>query len=113
MNIPVSSRYTFDIRTDAATLLLLPPDDLTDDRDQSDPDILIYRNGLIQNVFDGNIPQGLSGVANQEVFTTLNTLAAGDYVFDFNEFRYEDEQSPDPPDFPPQACFDITITPFP
>ena len=113
MNIPVASRYTFDIRTDANTLLLLPPDDPMDDRDQSDPDILIYRNGLIQNVFDGNTPQGLSGDANQEVFTTLNTLAAGDYVFDFNEFRYEDDQSPDPPDFPPQACFDITITPFP
>ena len=98
MNIPVSSRYTFNIRTDAATLMLLPPDNLTDDRDQSDPDILIYRNGQIQNVFDANgIPQGLSGDANQEVFTTLNTLAAGDHVFDFNEFRYEDEQSPDPP----------------
>jgi len=114
MNIPVASRYTFDIRTDAATLLLLPPDDPTDDRDQSDPDILIYRIGQIQNVFDADgFPQGLSGEANQEVFTTLNTLAAGDYVFDFNEFRYEDEQSPDPPDFPARACFDITITPVP
>jgi hypothetical protein len=82
MNIATAGQYAFTILTDAATLALLPPDDPDDPSDQSDPDIYIYRNGIL-------IDEGSSGVSNQEVFTT-STLAVGNYVMDFHEFRYED-----------------------
>ena len=63
MNIGMAGQYAFTILTDAATLALLPPDDLGDPSDQSDPDIYIYRNGLL-------IAEGTSGDANEEIFTT-------------------------------------------
>jgi hypothetical protein len=109
MNISVSRRYTFEIIT---TTAMPNPDDPADDRDQSDPDILIYLNGQIQNRIVGGDAQGLSGEANQEIFTTPNNLAIGDYVMDFNEFRFEDEETTEVPNpFPERVCFDVTVTP--
>ena len=109
MNINVSSRYTFEIIT---TTAMPNPDDPADDRDQSDPDVLIYLNGQIQNRIVGSDAQGLSGAANQEIFTTPNNLPTGDYVLDFNEFRFEDDETTEVPNaFPERVCFDITVTP--
>lgn len=111
MTIGTPSRFEFDIVTDDATVAQLPPDDPDDDRDQSDPDLLFRLNGQIQNAVVGGQPQGLSGDANQETFTTPNVLAAGDYVMDLVEFRHTDEDSD--ADFPEQSCFDMTVTPVP
>lgn len=111
MTLAAPARLSVDIRTTDETVAMLPPDDPDDPVDQSDPDILIYRAGEMQNRFvDGDL-QGLSGDANAEVFTTPDPLPAGDYVMALNEFRYEDTGTA--PDFPARSCFDVTVTAVP
>lgn len=107
MTIDTPARHTFDIQT--TNTEDLPPDDPANDRDQSDPDILILLNGVSQNRVVGGDLQGFSGDANVENFTTPNELPAGEYVMDLVEFRYQDEQTP--PGYPARTCFDVTITP--
>lgn len=77
-----------------------PPDVI---RDQSDPDMLIFRRGAIVAV--GNGPN-----ENSEVFTT-QTLPADTYVADLQEFRFEDEDGASS-DFPEQICFDVSMSPL-
>jgi len=108
MTVGTPSAYTFSIVT---TTEIPGPDDPDDDRDQSDPDLLILRNGVVQNQVVMDDLQGFSGDANEEIFTTPNVLPAGDYVMALVEFRYQDEESP--ADFPGQTCFDVAITPAP
>lgn len=75
-----------------------PPDVI---RDRSDPDVYIYRNGVLLAI--GNSPDD-----DAETFTT-QTLAAGNYVMDLQEWRFADEDAAS--DFPEQVCFDITMSP--
>jgi hypothetical protein len=77
-------------------------DDPADPRDQSDPDMFIYQNGVL-------VGFGNSGVANSEVFTTQLPLSTGTHVADFHEFRFRDDESP--AEFPGRVCFDVTIAP--
>ena len=77
VTVDTSSAYTFSIIT---TTDIPWPDDPEDDHDQSDPDLLIFRNGVLQNQVVGGDTQGLSGEANQEIFTTPTAMEAGDYV---------------------------------
>ena len=106
MTIDTPARYTFAIHT---TNNDLPPDDPDDPSDQSDPDIRILLNGVSQNrTVDGEL-QGFSGDANEEVFTTPNELAAGEYVMALVEFRYQDPETH--PDYPMRTCFDVTVAP--
>ncbi|MEX2257418.1 MAG: hypothetical protein WD672_01800, partial [Woeseia sp.] len=111
MTITIPSRYEFSILTDDATVAQLPPDDLSDEHDQSDPDIRFYLDGAIQNRVVEGAPQGLSGEANREYFVTPNVLAAGDYVMDLVEFRHTDPDSD--ASFPSRSCFDVMINPAP
>lgn len=106
MTVSNQSSLTFSVTT---TTPMPNPDDPADEHDQSDPDVLYFRNGQIQNRVVGGVPQGLSGDANQEVFTTPNAVAPGDYVIDLHEFRYEDDLSP--ANYPSRTCFDVTIGP--
>ncbi len=76
-----------------------PPDVI---RDQSDPDMFIFRRGQIVAI--GNGPD-----ANSEVFTT-QVLPADTYVADLQEWRYEDEGGASS-DFPEQICFDVSMSP--
>ena len=76
-----------------------PPDEI---RDQSDPDMFIYRSGQIVAI--GNGPD-----ANSEVFTTP-VLPAGTYVADLHEWRYEDADGASS-DFPEQICFNVSMSP--
>jgi len=69
-------------------------------RDRSDPDMYMYLNGDI-------VAFGFSGVADSETFTTP-VLAAGLYVADLHEWRYEDPDASS--DYPDQICFDVTMT---
>jgi hypothetical protein len=108
MEIEAEARYTFSVVTETE---IPGPDDPDDERDQSDPDILIFRNGVLQNQLVDGDRQGLSGDANQEIFTTPDALPAGDYVMTLVEFRYQDEESPE--DFPERVCFDVTVTQAP
>ena len=106
MTVTNPSPLTFSVIT---TTLMPNPDDPMDVHDQSDPDIMYFLNGQVENrVVDGRL-QGLSGDANQEIFTTPNVVAAGDYVITLHEFRYEDDMSP--ANYPSQTCFDVTIGP--
>jgi len=106
MTVDIAGPYTFEIIT---TTEMPTEDDPEDDRDQSDPDILVLRNGEVQNEVVGGDLQGFSGDANEEVFTTPNALAAGDYVMALTEFRYHDEESP--ADYPARTCFDVSVSP--
>ncbi|MDJ0919069.1 MAG: hypothetical protein QNJ05_15020 [Woeseiaceae bacterium] len=100
MNVTQSGLYDVNITT---TTAMPAPDDPDDARDQSDPDIFIYRRGTL-------VALGNSGDANAEVFTTQNVLSAGEtYVASLVEFRYQDSQSP--ANYPTRTCFDVSMTP--
>jgi len=75
-----------------------PPDEI---RDQSDPDIYIWRRGALVGL-------GNSGVDNVETLTT-QSLPADTYAVSIQEWRYEDESASS--DFPEQICFDVTVAP--
>jgi hypothetical protein len=100
MVAPASGQYTFTILTDAATVAQLPPDDPDNPFDQSDPDIEIYHFGFLAG-------SGISGDANAEIFAA-DLPAAGEYVMDFHEFRYDDTNTL--AGFPERACFTIQVT---
>jgi hypothetical protein len=63
------------VRVITTTTQDLPVDDPADPRDQSDPDIVIFRDGLVADF-------GLSGEANQEIFTTAVLSGPDTYVAD-------------------------------
>jgi hypothetical protein len=114
LNVPNTSRY--EVKVVTTTTDALPPDDPFNERDQSDPDIVIFRDGRISCIVDvGNglqVPCGTSGAANEEIFTTTDALVGPDtYVADLREFRYADPDSPI--GFPDRMCFDVSFTPVP
>lgn len=80
----------------------LPPDDPADARDQSDPDVRLYNEGVLVAI-------GTSGVANDEIFATQTSLVPGVHVMDVTEFRYADTETAT--DFPDRVCWDITMAP--
>jgi hypothetical protein len=110
MNITTAQRYTFNIQADAATISSLPADN-PPLRGQTDPDMYYYLNGQLQNRFVGGDLEGTSGNANAENFTSSLVLAAGEYVIDFEDWRYEDSEAD--PAYPLRTCFDFTVTPAP
>ena len=113
-NAPAEWRYFRFTLSGAQALTLtaqanpLPPDLMptADERDRSDPDFFLYRNGQF-------VRSGISGADDREVFD-MGTLSAGTYVVAFHDWRYDDDDSPvDPPakhpDYPSQVCFDFTL----
>jgi hypothetical protein len=104
LRLDVPAPSAFDVRVTATTTADLPPDDPEDPRDQSDPDLFIFRDGLVADF-------GNSGVANEEVFTTAILTGPDTYVADLREFRYADPDSP--VGFPDRMCFDVSFTPVP
>jgi hypothetical protein len=104
LRLIVPATSAFDVNVIATTTADLPPDNPEDPRDQSDPDMFIFRNGQV-------VDFGNSGVANEEVFTTPVLSGPDTYVADLREFRYADPDSP--VDFPDRMCFDVSFTPVP
>lgn len=102
LDVPAPTR--FDVRIITTTTAALPPDDLQDPRDQSDPDLFIFRDGVI-------VDFGNSGDANEETFSTSVLSGPDMYVADIQEFRYADPESP--VGFPDRMCFDVSFTPLP
>ncbi|MCG8368882.1 MAG: hypothetical protein MJA32_00055, partial [Proteobacteria bacterium] len=113
-NAPAEWRYFRFTLSGAQALTLtaqanpLPPDLMptADERDRSDPDFFLYRNGQF-------VRSGISGADDREVFD-MGTLSAGTYVVAFHDWRYDDDDSPvDPPakhpDYPSRVCFDFTL----
>jgi hypothetical protein len=102
LDMPTTSAY--DVRVITTTTGDLPADDPLDERDQSDPDLFIFRDGRV-------VDFGNSGEANQEIFTTAVLSGPDTYVADLQEFRYADPESP--VGFPDRMCFDVSFTPVP
>ncbi len=104
LTIPATDSYDVLISTTTAT----PPTADPDDRDQSDPDMYIWRNGQF-------ITRGISGVENIETFTTPTLIAGVTYVADLQEFRFEDGDPTNgtPSTYPDQICFDVSFTATP
>ena len=104
LRLNVTNTSAYDVSIITTTTGGLPPDDPADPRDQSDPDLFIFRDGLV-------VDFGNSGDANQETFTTPIISGPDIYVADLLEFRYADPQSP--VGFPDQMCYDVSVTPVP
>jgi hypothetical protein len=104
LRLDVPATTAFDVSVITTTTDGLPADDPADPRDQSDPDIAIFRDGRVAEF-------GFSGEANREVFTTAVLSGPDTYVADLREFRYADPDSP--LGFPDQMCFDVSFTPVP
>ena len=102
LDVPASSAFDVSVRT--TTTGDLPVDDPADPRDQSDPDMFIFRDGRV-------VAFGNSGAANEEIFTTAILSGPDTYVADLREFRYADPDSPAA--FPDRMCFDVSFTPAP
>ena len=95
-----SSSRSYDITVTATTATPVTAD--PDDRDQSDPDIFIWRRGALVGL-------GNSGDDNVEILTT-QVLPADTYAVSLQEWRYEDEEGA-PVGYPEQMCFDVTVAP--
>jgi len=98
-----SSAYDITVTTTTATPPTndpapTPPDEI---RDQSDPDVFIWRRGALVGLGD-------SGDENVETMLT-QVLPADTYSVSIQEWRYEDESASS--DFPEQICFDVTVAP--
>lgn len=100
LRFTTSSQSAWDIMVSATTPTPVTAD--PDDRDQSDPDVFIWRRG-------GLVAFGNSGVDNVETLTTP-LLPADTYSVSIQEWRYEDEEGA-PPDYPDRMCFDVTVAP--
>jgi hypothetical protein len=70
-----------------------------------------FLNGQIQNLVIGGDAEGTSGDANVENFTSFNPLPVGEYVIDFNDWRFVDIETA--ATYPPRTCFDFTVSPAP
>jgi hypothetical protein len=109
--VPADGEYHVTI---TATTVIVP-DDPMNDRDQSDPDMYIYRDGVL-------VADLTSGGENLETTIPPNppppgqffgplSLVAGTYVADLRDWRYVDPERP--ATYPPIVCFDVRFTPTP
>ncbi len=101
LTVPTDGNYAVLVETTTPTPVT--PD--SNDLDQSDPDLFIYRNGTI-------VASGVSGDARVESFTTTTPLlSSAVYAVELEEFRYNDDLTPD--NYPERVCFDVSFTPAP
>jgi hypothetical protein len=98
VNVPSTDTYTVTVTTTTPTPVTSNPDD----RDQSDPDFYIYRDGQFI----------AEGVAPNDNLEQLQVMMSGPdtYVMDVQDWRHADELGA-PVSYPEQICFDISITP--
>ena len=100
ISVPFTDQYDVSMVTTTATPVT---PDLTD-RDQSDPDIYIYRGAQY-------ITEGTSPADNTETFRTPTLQGGQTYIAIVEEWRYDDDVAS--PTFPEQICFDISFTATP
>ena len=102
ISVPVTDEYDVVIATTTATPVTADPDD----RDQSDPDIYIYKGPQY-------LSQGLgrSGDENFELLTTPVLQQNETYIAFLEEWRFQDDGAPD--DYPATICFDVSFSPTP
>jgi len=99
LSVPFTDAYNVSITSTTPT----PPTADPNDRDQSDPDMYIYRNGI-------EIADLTSGVENLETGLTP-VMQAGTYIADLRDWRYADPERP--ATYPPVVCFDVHFDPTP
>jgi len=104
ITVPVDDEYDVNVVTTTAT----PPSADPDDRDYSDPDIVIYH---------GSVPEEIARaetdvVQNMEpTFRTPMLLATETYLAFVEEWRFHDVFASTT--FPQRICFDVSLTPTP
>jgi hypothetical protein len=101
IQVPLTDQYDVTVTTTTAT----PPTADPDDRDQSDPDIYIYRGAQL-------VAAGTGPDENSEPTFRTPTLTAGQtYIAYVEEWRFDDEEAS--PTYPERVCFDISFSPTP
>ena len=102
ISVPTTDTYNVTIMTTTPTPDTMDPD--PEIRDQSDPDIYIYRG----NQF---ITAGISPVDNSETFTTPTLFAGQTYIAAIEDWRFDDEMAA--PSYPERICMDVAFAPTP
>jgi len=104
ITVPVDDEYDVNVVTTTAT----PPSADPDDRDYSDPDIVIYH---------GSVPEEIARAETDDVqnmeptFRTRMLLATETYLAFVEEWRFHDVLASTT--FPQRICFDVSLTPTP
>ncbi len=99
LDIPFADEFNVVIASTTPT----PATPDTTDRDQSDPDMNLVRNGNL-------IMELISGEDNLETGTTP-VLQPGTYIADLRDWRYADPDRP--ASYPPVVCFDVSFNSTP
>ena len=105
LDVPVADQYNVTITSTTPT----PPTPDTTDRDQSDPDMFIFRDGAlianltspVENLETTVPPDGLGPIS----------MATGTYIADLRDWRYADPEQPT--SYPARVCFDVRFDPTP
>lgn len=100
ISVPVTDQYDVEIATTTPT----PVTDDPDDRDQSDPDIYIFRGAQF-------ITAGTGPDDNIETFTTPTLQAGQTYIAAIEEWRFDDEEAA--ASYPDRICMNVSFSPTP
>ena len=104
ITVPVDDEYDVNVVTTTAT----PPSADPDDRDYSDPDILIYHGSVPEEIARAETDT----VQNMEpTFRTPMLLTTETYLAFVEEWRFHDVLASTT--FPQRICFDVSLTPTP
>ena len=104
ISVPVTDQYDVSMVLTTQDPPQLPPDDPLDDRDQSDPDIYLFRGPQF-------IEQGSSPDENTETFRTPVLQAGATYIAAVEDWRFDDELAPS--SYPDRICFDVSFASTP
>ena len=107
LRLTIPATDTYDVLI-TATSPFAPPTPDTSDREDSDPDIYIWRNG---NFVARGVSYDPVNSPNAESLTTPTLIAGTTYVADVQEWRYQDSEAA--VNYPEQMCFDVSFTPTP
>ncbi|MDX1499213.1 MAG: hypothetical protein R3176_04920 [Woeseiaceae bacterium] len=100
ISVPVTDEY--DVRV--ATTTPTPPTPSTTDRDQSDPDIYLYRGPEF-------VAAGTSPDENLETFRSPVLQAGETYIAAVEDWRFDDDEAA--ASYPERVCMDVSFTPTP
>jgi hypothetical protein len=103
ITVPFDDEYDVSVVTTTVTPVTADPDD----RDQSDPDIYIFRGAGLEIIGSGT--SGSEGV--EPTFRTLTMFAAETYVAIVEEWRFDDPDASTT--YPSTICFDVSFTSTP
>lgn len=100
VTVPLTDQY--DVTMTTTTLTPITPD--VDDRDQSDPDIYLFRGPQF-------IDQGTSSDENTETFRTPILEEGATYIAVIEDWRFDDELAPS--SYPERICFEVSFASTP